>query len=263
MSTTTKGTYKALILPWGERASQFHDEHPGRAYSQGEVHMPRRDLPLTKNHGGPEIGTVSFFASTAEGIEAVIKLGRRGEELLAQGHVALSAEIDEDSGDLIGVALAVHGEPAFRSARILTQDGASFERRGGLGLLDGSVTIGRSGSHPPAMPLRPAMDLSGHRRAMAGFSMAAVEDEVERRRQEFERWQDERPQREVESEEQRLIADGVPVARWPVHTNGRQRWETMNTRQVVETATRNADERYEALAAAQSARRGWWRRWFR
>jgi hypothetical protein len=45
-------THRALVLRWGERASSWHPEHPGRSYVQGEVRMPRRDVWVTANHDG-------------------------------------------------------------------------------------------------------------------------------------------------------------------------------------------------------------------
>jgi hypothetical protein len=263
MRTTEKTeAHRALVLPWDEAASRQHAEHPGRVYQRGEVHMPRRDVMVRLNHGGPQIGVASSFAVTNEGMEAEIKLGRRGPELLERGHVGLSPEIDEDTGDLIGVALAVDGEPAFRSARIIVENGVRAEAPVRLVMDPSSGAVflrPPTRALDPLPPTRVAMDLTAAREFAASYSMAAVEGDVARDRERFARRQEERVQEDLDREEGRLIASMTPVDRWPVHLPKRQQWETLRTQQAIETATANANQHYEELAREQAARRRrWW-----
>jgi hypothetical protein len=249
MSTTTERTHRALLLRWGERASQFHDEHPGRSYVRGEVRMPRRDLSLTANHNGPVIGIVSSFASTAEGVEAVIKLGRRGEELLDHGHVGLSPEIADD-GELIGVALVVDGEPGFRSARII--ESITFAATPGARVLEKPST--------PAAFKAPAMLVGNASATLFGASPAA---EVARARVAWRQRVESLREAEVADEEGRLLAEGIPTSRWPEYLPARQRWESFAAAQATEEAreeTRRLEMELAAAVVPAPARRRWWRR---
>lgn len=263
----TETIYPALVLPWDEPASQFHPDHPRQQYGRGEVYMPRGgELPLRDGHGGPVIGMVTAFTSTKAGIEAKVRLGTRGEELLTQGHAGLSAEIDEDTHYLIGVALAVDEEPAFRSARIIIGD-TPAESLGGYGHME-PVTVGGGPGPGPNRPTHSVTNLGEAREFIAGYGMAPVAAEVSRLR----RWWRDRVEElhgaDIADEEQRLVAAGVPKAQWPSHTSGRQSWEAATVVQRAEAirdegkiAERSFQRRMERLEAdAERGRLPWYRR---
>jgi hypothetical protein len=244
------GAYSAVVVPWNEAASRWHLEHPGRSYVQGEVRMPRQDVRVTADHDGPVVGTAGSFSVTAAGMQGVIKLGRRGEELLRQGFRALSPEIDELTGELIGIALAVTAEPAFRPARILVG-----------GPADHVVTMASS-----ALPL--SVDIGAARRELFAEGMSPVFAGVVRDRERWQLRQEELRQEPVEREEQLLIAEGRPVPLWPRHLPRRQQFADLEARLDGEKAARVTtlgiraglewSQRMKRLEA--QAERRWWRR---
>lgn len=259
--------HEALVVPFGERASQFSDT-PGRSYGPDEVHLPAGELPITVNHAGPPIGIATGFTKRENGITATIKLGERGEHLLSQGHVSLSAEIVQPAdpgepaesddriaeairgakvGDLIGVALVVGIRPAFSQARVLDVP---------QGNASGSPLRGAPTS------AHPAMDLGLAREFNDGFSMRSVEGELARARKAWENRAEDLAEKEIAAVEGRLVAAGIPKSQWPVHTHGREQWDTHQAQQVVtegEAAAADFEERMAELEAR--AARPWWRWW--
>lgn len=282
MSATTEtlhGTFRAVLLRWGERASQFHDTDPRRRYLRGEVHTPRQNVPLYEDHDGPEIGLVSSFEATDDGLECSIKLDPRGEELIRQGYRALSAEITE-AGELIGVALAVHGEPAFRSARIVETVSFASGARGGRDVLDeepfrlelgldprtGALAFRpRKAAIPSPAPTYSSGNLTDVRRDLDGVSMRPVHDEVRRARERFRQRQQELAEEDAGREESMLVAAGIPVPAWPTHLLRRQSYDAMVERKRAEGIAADIARRAEALelVPAPVPPRRWWQRWSR
>jgi hypothetical protein len=250
----------ALVLPFDEPVSSFHEDSP-RRYRWGDIPLPRRELPLREAHDGRQIGLLSSFVLARTGLWAKVKAGRTAAALIADGFTGVSAEIDD--GKLTGAALVTDGRPAFPSARIFIQES------GRVTFSDTATALAPATVAAASAPMRSVMDLSAHRRDLAGFSMTAVDAEVADRRRRFEERQLELQQADAAEQEGRLLASGVPTSLWPEHLPGRQRWEALQAQQqakgVVDAGDvhrREFEGRMEQLEIrAERSRRRWWKRW--
>lgn len=288
----------ALVLPFDEDVDRSHPDAPLR-YRRGDIHMPRKPVPLRETHDGPQIGWLSGFVTDRSGIWARVKLGRTGEALVAEGVVELSAEIDD--GEITGASLVLEGRPAFASARLYRQGAAldaprspgSTRIRLGFSPGTGALAFGAPTESPPTRVVHPAQDIGEHERGLHELSMAAVDEEIAFRRRRFVRRQEELAREPLEREAGRLVAEGVPVALWPPHLPERQSYDAFLARTAeaaraaeiaseiaervrrtkAELRTQRAEEiaseiaervsRAElelAMAADPPARRRWWHR---
>jgi hypothetical protein len=274
----------ALVIPFGEPADPGHPE-AGQVIRWGAVPLPREAIPLREEHDddGPEIGLLSSFVLTRDGIWAAVKAGRTAEALIARGVTGISAEIDE--GRITGAALT--DSPAFPSARVWAGGLAARGREPDVAPAGPVSVLGeiarqadRSGGVvvlAPKPPPRPApsrqpavVDGGRERELLDSMSMAAVHAEVEVRRGQFDRWREGLATMAEQHEEEELLAAGVPMSLWPAHTSGRQRYDAHVAAQVAERAQEYEGERLSQLfayqlaaAAVPSPRRRWWRRWLR
>lgn len=265
--------FEALLLPFGEAASAFHPDHPGRRYTWAEVRVPRkRELPITEGHDGGTIGTAASFVKTHAGLTAAVRFGQRGQALLKRGHHGLSAELDEDSGELIGIALVVDGEPGFRSAQVFVHadavpDAPDAPVYFGLDPRTGSIAFhAPQPTAPPRSPTFASGNLSADRDFAVSMSMAAVDRDVLRDRERFAERQEELAREPLERTEMALIGSGLPKSEWPLGSTGRKEWDDFQAHlaaQRIAAEIVEREQRYESEKAARVAvpRRRWWRWW--
>jgi hypothetical protein len=248
-------------------------------YRWPDVRLPKGELMLSIDHDERNVIGVAYgFSKTRAGVQCQIKLGQHGEELFRRGFVGISAEVNENTGEIFGASMCVTAVPGFASARILDPPmqvepvmGFSDPLRKPVAVQvpGGPITVvGPLPLLAPPSPSRPAADLTDHNGQLAAMSMSAVHAEVASRRKRFDRWQEELKQEELLEEEARLMAGGVPTLFWPVHLPGRQRWDVYQAQ--VEAAERQEYEtrrivqllEYELAAAASvpPPTRPWWRR---
>ncbi|MCI0633886.1 MAG: hypothetical protein L0206_08240 [Actinobacteria bacterium] len=264
----------ALVLPFGEDVDRSHPDAP-RRYAFGDVALPRRPVPLRQDHDGREVGLLyGFVAHRATGIWARVKIGKTASSMLGRGAVALSAEIDD--GVISGASLVTDGRPAFPSARLFdgptgaVLDVPEAPLRFGLSPVTGRLAFFRppAAASDPSPPARSTGNITEANRVLESHSMRAVQREIESRRREFARRQEELAREPLEREERALLAAGVPKSQWPAHTEGRRQWDAFEAAQAAEAvavdgaiAARDFAERMERLQAR--AARPWWRRWWK
>lgn len=73
--TSGPRTHACLVLPFGEPAHPEHEE-AGRTFGWSDVRLPRKEVPVTEGHDGPEIG-IAIGIHQGQGGDVVQRQGRR------------------------------------------------------------------------------------------------------------------------------------------------------------------------------------------